>query len=491
MRQVFLILLVMALAAGGELVVGRPLPLVEEDDGGGFLTAESLDNTITAIDDSGELVWIGTLKNFGKSNDGGANWTAYGYDDGLPGSAANVGTARIAENGEVFLGCFFPRYNALDPLVGAGLARTKDGGSHWEQFTTDDGFGSNMVWDTESDGDGKIWAACQLGGVAFSANDGGSWSQLKPGGSDGAAFGNQTFAVEHTEDYLIVGTAAGLAISEDNGGSWINHEPPPVTLGSYNYYSSRIVGFVEAERISSSLTRLWVGTVSEEGRWFGLWRVNLINGVPSWRAYPASEVDGVESDYIYWIQMAPDNNVWIATVPSGGVGGGLLHTSNSGSAWETITGRGLYTNSLYSVSTTDNQTIWVGTPLGLQVSRDGAANFDIIDFQPRSGFIDEPVAYAFPNPFSPLSHGGCTFRFSVSGDPLQHDTVVDLDIYDLEGRHVRNILDGELRQGSYEYQLDTWDGNDESGRRVANGLYYYVIKSDGVRAFIGKLAVIE
>ncbi|MCD4733148.1 hypothetical protein K8R78_02795, partial [bacterium] len=174
MRRIIFILLVVALGAQGELVSGRPLPLPGEGDGEGFLTAESLDNTITAIDDTGELVWIGTLKNFGKSDDGGANWTAYGYDDGLPGSAANVGTARIAENGEVFLGCFFPRYNALDPLVGAGLARTKDGGAHWEQFTTDDGLGHNMVWDTESDGNGNIWAACQLGGVAYSANDGDS-----------------------------------------------------------------------------------------------------------------------------------------------------------------------------------------------------------------------------------------------------------------------------------------------------------------------------
>ena len=440
---------------------------------------DSLDNTIVAIDDTTEAVWIGTLKNFGKSTDSGDTWSAYGFDDGLPGSAADVGTVRIAGNGDVYLGCFYPRQSGLDPLQGAGLARTTDGGNSWEYWTTSDGLGNNAVWDTESDGAGNIWAGCWTGGVAISEDDGNTWRTSVPSGE---LYGDNVFALARTDDFLFAGTGAGLAISEDEGDSWTLSAP----LGS------RVVGFVEVQEIGGE-PWVWVGTVTDQeyGGWYGLWLVRRSGEFWTWTKVAAETNPGINSNSIYWIEIGADDHLWVATAYNGpGQIGGLSHRYPNGT-WETITGRGLYSNNIYSVSTVDNQTIWVGTPLGLHVSRDGGASFEIIDFQPRSGFIDEPIAYAFPNPFSPMGHGVCTIRFSVSGDPLTHDAVVDIDIYDLEGRHVRNLVSGELYQGGYEYQKDVWDGNDASGRQVANGVYYYVIKANGERAFTGKIAVVE
>ena len=478
MKKIFVILAALAtLAAGGREPLQRctfpKLPPPED----------SLDNTVVAIDDTSAVVWIGTLKNFGESTDGGETWSAYGYDDGLPGSASDVGTVRIAAEGDVYLGCFFPRESGLDPLAGAGLARTRDGGRTWDTWTTADGLGNDAVWDTESDGEGTIWAGCWSGGVAISTDDGDTWDRRVPSEQP---FGDNIFALARTDDYLFAGTGAGLAISEDSGETWtlwgVPRQGPP---------SSQVVGFVEVQEKEDGLW-VWVGTVTGgTGEWYGLWLVRRGEWGWNWTKFAAETTPGLNSNAIFWIEPGAEDHLWLATAYNGpGQIGGLSHRFPNGT-WETITGRGLFSNNIYSVSTVDNRTIWAGTPVGLHVSRDGGASFDIIDFQPRSGFVDEPVAYAFPNPFSPMGHGACTIRFSVSGNPLTHDAVVDIDIYDLEGRHVKSIVKDEVYQGGYEYQKDFWDGTDASGRQVANGVYYYVIQANGERAFVGKIAVVE
>jgi hypothetical protein len=442
--------------------------------------SDSLDNVVVAIDDTSTVVWIGTLKNFGRSTDGGETWSAYGYDEGLPGSASDVGTVRIAPEGDVYLGCFYPRGSGLDPLTGAGLARTRDGGNTWEHWTTADGLGNDAVWDTETDGEGTIWAGCWTGGVAISHDDGDTWRTSVP--SD-QTYGDNVFALARTDEYLFAGTGAGLAVSEDAGEGWSLQIPPGT--------SSRVVGFVEVQETEEG-PWVWVGTVaSGTGGWYGLWLVRWYDTYWGWTRIAAETTPGLSSNAIYWIETGAEDHLWMATAFNGpGQIGGLSHRLPNGT-WETITGRGLYSNDIYSVSTVDNATVWAGTPVGLHVSRDGGESFEIIDFQPRSGFVDEPVAYAFPNPFSPLGHGVCTIRFSVSGHPLTHDAVVDIDIYDLEGRHVKSIVKGEVYQGGFEYQKDFWDGTDAAGRQVANGVYYYVIQANGERTFTGKIAVVE
>lgn len=487
MRRLYLALLAATLLCGAALAGVLPFPPPLVDEGGSFLTEDSLDNTIVAIDNDQDSVWIGTLRHFGRSLDDGETWTAYGTSDGLPGPASDIGTVRVADDGDVYLGCFHRRQSPFDSLQGAGLARSRDNGATWRTFTTADGLTNNAVWDTESDGEGTVWAACWSGGVNISRDDGASWEAVVPSPLE---YGDNVFALARGDGYLFAGTGGGLGISADGGSTWQAIVPPPISLPGGYFVTSPIVGFLEYQpRVGDDY--LWVGTVADGRGWYGLWRVTRYGDNWYWTPYPAETIGGINSNSIFWIDGGPEGHLWVATAYNGpGQNGGLSHRFPNGD-WETITGRGLYTNNLYAVSTSDNQTIWVGTGLGLQVSRDGGQSFDIIDFQPRSGFIDEPIAYAFPNPFSPRSDGECVIRFSVSGDPLRHVAVVDLDIYDLEGRLVRTLVRGETRQGGMEYQLDVWDGMDHTGRQVANGLYYYVLKANGRRAFVGKIAVVE
>ena len=55
---------------------------------------------------------------------------------------------------------------------------------------------------------------------------------------------------------------------------------------------------------------------------------------------------------------------------------------------------------------------------------------------------------------------------------------LSISVYDVLGRHVRNIIDETVGSGRHVFQ---WDGNDESGRSAASGVYFLrVASSTGV-----------
>jgi hypothetical protein len=66
---------------------------------------------------------------------------------------------------------------------------------------------------------------------------------------------------------------------------------------------------------------------------------------------------------------------------------------------------------------------------------------------------------AHPNPFNPATKIGFA---------LPRDCRVQLRIYDVAGRLVRTLVDRELIAGEH---VVTWRGDDNSGRRVASGIY--------------------
>ena len=85
-----------------------------------------------------------------------------------------------------------------------------------------------------------------------------------------------------------------------------------------------------------------------------------------------------------------------------------------------------------------------------------------------------PAAYAlhgaYPNPFNPLT--------TLSYD-LPRTSRVNLVIYDVSGRRVRTLRQGEEQvAGHYEV---IWQGRDDRGRGVSTGVYFYQLEADGFR----------
>jgi subtilisin-like proprotein convertase family protein len=84
----------------------------------------------------------------------------------------------------------------------------------------------------------------------------------------------------------------------------------------------------------------------------------------------------------------------------------------------------------------------------------------------------------FPNPFNPQT----TIDFAVPRAGR-----VSLAVFDLRGRRVAELVNGDLVAGHHEV---TWRGQDDTGRQVASGTYFYRLTADG-EARTGKMLLVK
>ncbi len=95
---------------------------------------------------------------------------------------------------------------------------------------------------------------------------------------------------------------------------------------------------------------------------------------------------------------------------------------------------------------------------------------------PPPGIAQEPSAILktdivtslriYPNPF----YKNLKIQFGIN-----YDGPVSLTVHDIQGRLVKTIISGNLKAGYYTLN---WDGRDEKGRKVANGIYFYELRTN-------------
>jgi hypothetical protein len=86
----------------------------------------------------------------------------------------------------------------------------------------------------------------------------------------------------------------------------------------------------------------------------------------------------------------------------------------------------------------------------------------------------------FPNPFDDRT----SLRFSVERSPSE----VRIDVFDVQGRRVRTLIDRPMTRGTH---IVGWDSRDDYGRRVASGAYFARLTVGGQDAGGKKMIVIH
>lgn len=126
----------------------------------------------------------------------------------------------------------------------------------------------------------------------------------------------------------------------------------------------------------------------------------------------------------------------------------------------------------FSAATTPNSNAYAGTATYVTVTNISASGPTMTcDFQVSltAGVLDDNdlghLSYTmglsnFPNPFNPST----VMSFTSDGSEL-----VTLVIFDVLGRQVKTLDVGELTAGLHQVR---WNGDDESGRPVASGVYF-------------------
>ncbi len=96
------------------------------------------------------------------------------------------------------------------------------------------------------------------------------------------------------------------------------------------------------------------------------------------------------------------------------------------------------------------------------------------------GSANEPVLLQnSPNPFNPVT--AISFEIPTRGN-------VSLRVYDVGGRLVKDLVDGDTPAGMHRV---TWDGLDNAGRRAVSGVYLYRLVFDGAVVDTHKMLMLK
>jgi len=90
----------------------------------------------------------------------------------------------------------------------------------------------------------------------------------------------------------------------------------------------------------------------------------------------------------------------------------------------------------------------------------------VFTFDPDSGDNNAVVAITelgsnYPNPFNPTTN--ISFSLKEAGK-------VSLDVYNAKGQKIRTLLNSEMAAANH---VVTWNGDDNSGKKVSSGIYFY------------------
>ena len=108
-----------------------------------------------------------------------------------------------------------------------------------------------------------------------------------------------------------------------------------------------------------------------------------------------------------------------------------------------------------------------------------SAEVDIFIAQDDSNItiIDNFNIYNFPNPFNPEK------QYTQIRYYLKKAEEVTITIYDVGGNKIRAVTDRVLKNAG-EHTEDSWDGRDENGEIVQNGIYYAQVNSESLDQYI-------
>jgi hypothetical protein len=127
-------------------------------------------------------------------------------------------------------------------------------------------------------------------------------------------------------------------------------------------------------------------------------------------------------------------------------------------------------------------------------------NAPIVQVNGDSSSAADIEVFNFPNPFDlnsktkTLTHGGATTSITTEGTiiryaiPASKAALAQIEIYNVVGDKVRTIDLGAPTTGTFNYV--EWDGRNNSGKKVASGVYIGMLKVGGEKKFF-KMAVIK
>jgi hypothetical protein len=475
-------------------------------------------NSAAHVASRNDTLWFGTNRGLTRTIDSGITWEHFRSDEAF--QPHGIFSVHLSEKSVWVSTGYSKETTAGSQQAGSGYTYSTDNGLTWIYIpqplddyqvdtllygenkipalgiTTD---AANITYSLSSRGE-EIWTASFAGGLRSSSDYGETWKRiiLPPDDldtihpDDDLSFAlspvegqlidegylnHRVFSVFVTSDSTIwVGTANGVNRSDDGGISWrkFNHQ----------------------NQINSLLGN-WVIRIAEQKLENGTVRIWTTN----WRAEDQNEQYGVsftDDGGESWVNLLHniqaydfafrDNIIFVATNQ------GIMRSDDGGKSWNTSgtiidreSGQRFVSREVLAVASIEPY-VWAGTGEGIARTEDAG---DMIfgytwkifrTYIPTSG---SGTTYAYPNPFSP---GFSMTRIHYDTD--SQDAVVSIEIFDFGMNKVRTVIRNANRSGQNEHD-EIWDGNNEDGTVVPNGVYFYRVLIDGDDARWGKIMVLQ
>jgi hypothetical protein len=174
--------------------------------------------------------------------------------------------------------------------------------------------------------------------------------------------------------------------------------------------------------------------------------------------------------------------------------GGLFRSSDFGSSWlrtgtihDATNSQRFASSAIYGAGA-KGDTIWVAGPEGIAFTIDkptipfGSSWSIFRTYEPVQA--NSAKTYSFPLPFSPDDE---VVRIHYS---LTASSSVTIRIFDFAMQPVKTLLQNAPRLPGREYD-EIWDGKDDFGRRVSNGVFFYRLGDGASEALWGKIFVLQ
>ncbi len=332
---------------------------------------------------------------------------------------------------------------------------------------------------------GVIWAASWAGGLRQYDLEEGSWSvvllpqdedttlsctdvpagyefnPLDPG--DGGNHNHKGFSVIAYDSLVWVGTVAGInkgIIDEAGCIAWTHY------TSRWNQLSGNwVVGLHHQE--AAGVERIWAATWNAEGQQEQRGVRYSKDGGRTWKTTLLGEKANNITSFGGDIYVSTENG---------------LFKSEDGRSWalfqsaeDAITGEQVWTEQVYgSLVDSRDTTLWIGTPDGLAHTGDQGITWRVDRSFVSTGAGDEDRFYAYPNPFYLSVHnvlrGAGHVRFQYHITASEAGRTAGLDIYDFAMNPVKSLAPRQHDSAGDFSQV--WDGRNEAGFEVANGVYY-------------------
>ena len=483
-------------------------------------SSNPVSNSILDIITLGDTVWLGTSRGVSVSFDGGNNWTNY-YGTPAFGEDNIAALAYNKYNGSIWAATATSADAPGGGTVpkGTGLRYTTDKGLIWNSIpqpvdnpdsnTVLYGINTlnalpvtvaeqNLTYDIAFTPN-AIWITSFAGGLRRSTDMGQTWERvvIPPDGLDSITpndtldfclspvsgnicgegnLNHRAFAVIAANDStLYVGTANGInktTNADDRFPSWVkfNHQNQEEPISG---------NFITALGFNSNTNTIWASTWKAEDplEFYGV--SSSTNGGMSWKVFLQDERPhnfGFKGNQVI---VVTDN--------------GAFRSSNQGNTWilpnnivDSETGVSLKATEFYCAASAGD-TVWIGSDDGLaRIKETGFWQGDWKVYFASQPLKSDRETYCYPNPFSPRQEQ-LKIKYSTGGK----DADVTIRIYNFGMNYIRTIIQNAPRNRTIEGAPEFWDGRDDNGNLLPNGVYFYRVDIGDEEPLFGKIIYLQ